>query len=104
MMLKKMIATAGTAGLLTVGSLGLAAPAQAAPLFTGGLVNVTITEVDVLTGDILNDNTVQVGVAAALAVAANVCDVNVNVLAQQFRNGGATCTNTVDGVKSTVTF
>ncbi len=104
MMLKKMIATAGTAGLLTAGSFGMAAPAQAAPLFTGGLVNVNVSQIDVETGNILSDNTVQVGVAAALALAANVCDVNVNVLAQQFRNGGATCTNTVDGVESTVTF
>lgn len=103
MMLKKTIATAGTAGLLTAGTLGLAAPAQAAPVITGGLVNVTITEVDLL-NDSVNNNTVQVGVGAALALAANVCDVNVNVLARQFRNGGATCTNTVDDVRSTVTF
>ena len=103
MMLKKMMATAGTAGLLTAGTLGLAAPAQAAPVITGGLVNVTLTEVDLL-NDSVNNNTVQVGVGAALALAANVCDVNVNVLARQFRNGGATCTNTVDDVRSTVTF
>ncbi len=103
-MLKKLIATVGTAGLLAAGSVGLAAPAQAAPVITGGLVNVTVTEVDVLTGDFLNGNTVQVGVGAALALAANVCDVNVNVLARQFRNGGATCSNTVDDVRTTVTF
>ena len=104
MMLKKTIATAGTAGLLTAGSFGMAAPAQAAPLFTGGLVNVTITDINVEDNEVLSRNTTQVGVAAALALAANVCDVNVNVLARQFRNGGATCSNTVDGVRSTVTF
>ena len=104
MMLRKITATVGTAVLLTAGSMGLAAPAQAAPLITGGLVNVTITDVNVLTGAILNNNTVQVGVGAALAIAANVCDVNVNVLATQLRDGGATCSNTVDNVESTVTF
>ncbi len=94
MMLKKMLATAGTAGLLAAGTVGLAAPAQAAPLVTGGLVNVTIT-------DTLNDNEIlsrnNVSLGAALGVAANVCDVNVNVLARQLRNGGATCTSTASG-------
>jgi hypothetical protein len=64
------------------------------PIVTGGLVNVTIVDfIDVNNVDveILND----VNVAAALQPAANVCDVNVNVLAQQFRQGGdAACTNT----------
>ena len=42
-----------------------------------GLVNIALT-----------DTVVQI----PLAVAANVCDVTVNVLAQQFRDGAATCT------------
>lgn len=33
-----------------------------------------------------------VTVAVPIALAANICDVNVNVLAQQLRNGGASCT------------
>jgi hypothetical protein len=66
---------------------GVAGTASAQPVITGGLVNITVT--DVLTGDILSDNDVNVGVA--LNLAANICDVNVNVLAQQLRNGGATC-------------
>lgn len=41
-----------------------------------GLVNVNVSDV-----------TIQVPVA----VAANICDVNVNVLARQFRTGGAEC-------------
>ena len=79
---------------------GALAPASAAPIFTGGLVNVTVTEVidniDVTVED------VNVGVAAALALAANVCDVNVNVLTRQLRNGDATCENAVDGSTATI--
>jgi hypothetical protein len=53
-------------------SVGLvAAPAaQAQPVITGGLVNVTV--VDVIDGDVLSNNNVGVGVAAGIA--ANVCD------------------------------
>jgi hypothetical protein len=75
---------ASTAGLLIAagGSVMAAPPATAAPLFTGGLVNVTVNDVELL-------NDVNVGVA--LNVAANVCDVSVNVLARQLKTGGATC-------------
>jgi hypothetical protein len=75
-------------------SMGLvAAPAQSQPVVTGGLVNVTVT--DVLTGDILSNNNVGVGVAAG--VSATICDVSVTaaVLAQQVVRDGAprTCTS-----------
>ena len=68
----------------------LTTPASAQPVVTGGLVNVVVT-------DVIDDVTVvvrdiNVGVGAALAIAANVCDVNVNVLAEQLP-GTATCTN-----------
>jgi hypothetical protein len=44
-----------------------------------------------------------VTVNAALALAANVCDVGVNVLATQLGSGNdATCTNTVNGVTATI--
>ena len=67
---------------------GFAAPASAQPLVTGGVVNITI--VDVLNNNvILSNNEINLGVA--LNLAANVCDVNVNVLAVQLRDGGATC-------------
>ena len=39
---------------------------------------------------------VQIGditVLAPIGIAANICDVNVNVLARQLRDGGATCTS-----------
>jgi hypothetical protein len=54
----------------------MALPATAQPPRQEGLVNV-----------IIEDVFVQVPVA----VAANVCDVNVNVLAEQTRDGGAVC-------------
>jgi hypothetical protein len=59
-----------------VAMLAFALPAAAQPVDQEGLVNVNV-------GDV----TVQLPVA----VAANVCDVNVNVLARQLRGGGATC-------------
>ena len=73
-------------------ALGALTPASAQPIVTGGLVNVTVT-------DVIDDVTVvvqdiNVGVGAALGLAANVCDVNVNVLARQLP-GTATCTNEV---------
>lgn len=77
--------------------LAMAVPATAQPVVTGGLVNVTVT--DVLTGDILSDNEINLGVA--LALAANVCDVNVNVLARQLRSGGAECDSATDRVTIT---
>lgn len=42
---------------------------------------------------LVNVNVSDVTVQLPIAVAANVCDVNVNVLAQQFRTGGAECTS-----------
>ena len=89
-----LAATAGSALALAMTTM-TAPSAQAAPLVTGGLVNVTITEV--IDDVIVNVEDVNVAVGAALALAANVCDVGVNVLATQLKNGGATCTNAVDG-------
>ena len=84
------IKTLAAAAALTLGSLGVASSASAAgPVVTGGLVNVTIVDlVDANNNEILND----VNIGAALQLAANVCDVNVNVLARQLP-GEATCTN-----------
>ena len=78
MNIRRSIATVGAAGALATGSLFLASPAQAQPIFVGGgLVNVVIDDV-----------TVQV----PLAVAANVCDVNVAVLIAAIEDTGtATC-------------
>lgn len=69
---------------------GAAAPASAQPVVTGGLVNVTV--VDLIDGDVLSNNNVAVG--AALGIAANVCGVGVNVLAQQLGTSGPiSCTS-----------
>ena len=83
MNIRRSLATVGAAGALAVGSLGVAAPAQAAPVFTGGLVNVTIVDaVD------LSNVTVHV----PIAIAANICDMTVAVLVQDLRDDGrATC-------------
>lgn len=71
------------------------APAQASPLFTGGLVNVNVSD-----NEILNN----VGVGVAANVAANVCDIGVGVLVQQIqKTGGATCTAVADGAPIEIT-
>jgi len=87
-----VVATAALVG-------AFAMPATSAPLVTGGLVNITL--VNVLNNiEIITRNNVSLG--AALGIAANVCDVNVNVLAQQLRSGGATCKNDVTGQRVTI--
>jgi mannose/fructose/N-acetylgalactosamine-specific phosphotransferase system component IIC len=58
------------------------APAVAQPVITGGLVNVTVT-------NLLNNNTVQV--AIPVTAAANICNVSVSVITDLVNNGG-TCT------------
>ena len=65
---------------------------------SGGLVDVTVQDVSVL-NDFLNDtqiaalnNVGPITVQVPIGVAANVCGVNANVLAEQERAGGATCT------------
>jgi hypothetical protein len=77
-----------TAALL---SFGAAAPASAQ--VGGGLVVVNLTDViDDISVDLnLNVSQIPVTVQAPIGVAANVCDVNANVLAEQARAGGAEC-------------
>ncbi len=65
-------------------SLAVAGPASAQTQ-QDGLVNVNI-----------EDNVVQV----PIAVAANLCDINVAILANQVDAGGATCTATADSQAS----
>jgi hypothetical protein len=85
---------ASTAGLLMAGTASVMAapPASAQPVITGGLVNVTVAD-----NEILND----VNLGVALGVAANVCDVNVNVLARQLRNAAPTCESDAGPVEIT---
>jgi len=87
--MKRALATAAVGGTL---ALAPAVPAMAqGPVVTGGLVNVTVT--DLLNNDtILSYNNVGVGVAAQ--VAANVCGVSVGVIASAVGQGApVNCTN-----------
>ena len=93
-MKRTMIASAA-AVLAMAGGVATATPAQAAPVVTGGLVNVTVT--DVIDDVTVTVRDVNVSVGAALGIAANVCDTSVNVLARQLKSGGASCTSTADG-------
>ncbi len=76
------------AGTLSAGAAAAPAASAQGPILTGGLVNVTIIDlVDV------EDVTVQL----PIAIAANVCDVDVNVLAADLADDGtANCTATAD--------
>lgn len=73
---------------LLIGALSvpLAMPTSAQVVVGGGLVNVQIGAIDVETGDILSENTVQVGVNAAAQIAAQICGLSVNVIATQIAN------------------
>src|SRR2546423_12414146 len=70
-MIRKVKCLAAT--VLAVGALSAATagPASAAPVVTGGFVNITVT-------DVLNNDTVNVQVP--IGVAANVCGVSVAVI------------------------
>jgi hypothetical protein len=77
-MIKGMKARIGVVAAAGALALTAASPAMAAQNQAGNsLVNVQIGDVTVL---------------VPVAVAANICDVNVNVLAQQNRGGTPTCT------------
>ena len=101
MKLRRSVATVGAAGALVSGSLMVASPAQAAPqvIVGGGLVNVQVVDaVDVVIRD------VDVAVAAALNIAANVCGVQVAALAADFaQDAQTTCENAVTGRSVAIT-
>ena len=75
MQIRRTAAVLTSCAALTLSGVAVAAPASAAPQ-QRGLVNVNI-----------DDTTIQV----PIAVAANLCDINVNVLALQLRNGQTEC-------------
>jgi len=72
--IKRLLVSVIGAGALTVGGVAVATPAPAQPVFQEGLVNVNVQDV-----------TVQV----PAAVAANICDVNVGVIAEIVDTGGS---------------
>jgi hypothetical protein len=85
---KKLIASLFATGLLAA---GVSIPsASAAPVITGGLVNVTL--VDVLSHD-------EFAVQVPIGIAANVCDVSAAVLLAEVRDTGeTTCDATADSI------
>jgi hypothetical protein len=88
------------AGALAV-PMAATTSAQPNVVVGGGLVNVQVT-------DVIDDVTVvvqdiNVSVGAALALAANVCGVGVNVLATQLGSGQATCDAVIEGGQRVVT-
>jgi hypothetical protein len=88
----------GAIGVAVAAQTGgfIAAPSAASPVVTGGLVNVTIT--DVLSH---NNVTVQVPVSVALQLAANVCGVTVGVLAQDLHTGAVSCSTATQSIDIT---
>jgi hypothetical protein len=85
--MKKFLATTFATALM---AFGIAAPASAQPVVTGGLINVTL--VDVLSHD-------NIAVQVPVGIAANVCDVNAAVLLAAVRDtGSATCNATAESI------
>lgn len=99
---------------LALGGAAVAGPATAAPLFTGGLVNVNVSDIDVdalndslddndvrVLNDVLNDNQVSVGVVAQ--VVAQLCDTNVGGVLGTLRDTGTAACDTAAGPVSFTT-
>jgi hypothetical protein len=89
--MRRALIASAAATLAVTGTGFMASPAQAQPVITGGLVNVTVVVDDIT---ILED--VNVAVPVALHLAAQVCGNTVGVIAQDLRADG-TCTNTMTG-------
>jgi len=79
--ISKRMAGIGAAAAISAAGLGVAGTVEAAPVTQEGLVNVNLTDV-----------TVQ----APIALAANVCDVNVAVLVSELIDGSAPCDASAD--------
>jgi hypothetical protein len=88
MTMKRFVRRALVGTVAAGATLVPAAAASAQPVVTGGLVNVTIV-------DFADVNVEDVRVQLPIAIAANVCDVDVNVLAADLADDGqANCTAT----------
>jgi ABC-type proline/glycine betaine transport system substrate-binding protein len=99
MNVRRSMTTVAAAGAIAAGSLFVASPAQAAaPVITGGLVNVTITDVD-----LLNNVDVTALNGVTLQVAAEVCGVTVDALAADLGPDGFAVCNVVQDSDSTTT-
>lgn len=74
--IKRFVISIVGAGAIAAGGVAAAAPAGAQPVTQEGLVNVAITDV---------------GVQIPVALAANICDVNVAVLVSDLQDESADC-------------
>jgi hypothetical protein len=88
-----MVSMKGIASVVVAGSLAMGAASFAAAAQQSGLVNVHIQDVaqDIANNLKVNISDIPVTVQAPIGVAANVCGVNANVLAQQKPGGTAEC-------------
>ena len=77
------------AGGAACAAIALPATASAQPVVTGGLVNVTLSDVV----DVNNNNVIA---QVPIGVAANVCGVSAAVLAHGRQNSDPVCTATND--------
>ena len=84
------------AAALTVGTISIAAPASAQVL-TGGLINVTVTDISILNDSLnknqiaaLNNIAVPIVVQVPVALAANVCGTTVALLSAAGSGGACT--------------
>lgn len=87
------------AAALTLTTASVAAPASAQVL-TGGLINVTVTDVSILNDSLnknqiaaLNNVSVPIVAQVPVAVAANVCGTTVAVLSAAGSGGACTATS-----------
>ena len=86
-----LITRKATVGLVAAAlAVGVAGPASAQRTDQDGLVNVAVV-------DVLNNNNVVANVQVPIGIAANVCDVSANVLAQQRKTGDAACNAEAQG-------
>ncbi len=91
-----MIKQGMMAAAIVLGTTSLAAPASA-QLLTGGLINVTVTDVSILNDSLnknqiaaLNNIAVPIVVAVPVSVAANVCNTTVALLSAAGSGGACT--------------
>jgi hypothetical protein len=92
-----MMRAALFAGALAV---PMSAATSAQPAFVGaGLVNVQVGTIDVIDNVTVVLRDINVNVAAAVQIAANVCGVAVGVIAQDVADGSAACRSVAeDGI------
>ena len=93
--------------IIAAAALAAATPALAQVNTSGGLVNVSVQNVDILKNFLNNDQiaalnnlSVPVTVQVPIGVAANVCGVNANVLASQRKAGDPVSCTARNGSKA----